>query len=268
MVNESLTAELERYKERIAIFEQRLNVDLNKREKLIDSQMDDLIRDRNASLRPFVRNKEVRPTKPKSTVHRTVHRTQTTTQDLFIHISYKMATTDKESRPQAAATFMANLMQTGPSTGQGTIHGGEQLDSDVDSVIDDHDNIILYHQYQLNNEVKSVPTDVSFVIPGGISVTILDDLSRAAVPKKPKVLAPGLYAMTPKYIPPQKRNNREANTPLPKEREVASTKPHHMIAPGSSRYSSNDMVHNHYLEEAKNRNHEIVESKTSEDTFC
>ncbi|GJT27910.1 hypothetical protein Tco_0908185 [Tanacetum coccineum] len=60
--------------------------------------------------------------------------------------------------------------------------------------------------------------------------------SRSAVPKRPKVLAPGLYAMTPMYIPPQKRNNREANTPLPKEREVASTKPHHMIAPGSSRW--------------------------------
>ncbi|GJZ02726.1 hypothetical protein Tco_0520687 [Tanacetum coccineum] len=88
--------------------------------------------------------------------------------------------------------------------------------------------------------------------------------SRAAVPEKPKVLAPGLYAMTPKYIPPQKRNNREANTPLPKEREVASTKPHHMIAPGSSRYSSNDMVHNHYLEEAKKQTHEIGRnSKTS-----
>ncbi|GJY43056.1 hypothetical protein Tco_0431269 [Tanacetum coccineum] len=116
-----------------------------------------------------------------------------------------MATTDKESRPHAAATFMANLMQTGPSTRQGTsndtdfhsevqtydnhffdnmhlqvsqeIHGGEQLDSDVDSVIDDHDNTIPYHQYQLNNEVESVPTDVSSVIPGGISViTILDDL--------------------------------------------------------------------------------------------
>ncbi|GJX83178.1 hypothetical protein Tco_0332659 [Tanacetum coccineum] len=53
MVNESLTAELERYKERIAIFEQRLNVDLNQREKLIDSQMDDLIRDRNAKLAAF-----------------------------------------------------------------------------------------------------------------------------------------------------------------------------------------------------------------------
>ncbi|GJV49684.1 hypothetical protein Tco_1439896 [Tanacetum coccineum] len=57
------------------------------------------------------------------------------------------------------------------------IHGGEQLDFDVDSVIDDHDNTIPYHQYQLNNEVESVPTDVSSVIPGEISViTILDDL--------------------------------------------------------------------------------------------
>ncbi|GJT26148.1 hypothetical protein Tco_0906423 [Tanacetum coccineum] len=53
IVNESLTVELERYKERIAIFEQRLNVDLNKREKLIDSQMDDLICDRNAKLAAF-----------------------------------------------------------------------------------------------------------------------------------------------------------------------------------------------------------------------
>ncbi|GJT30494.1 hypothetical protein Tco_0910769 [Tanacetum coccineum] len=53
MVNESLTAELERYKERVALFEQRINVDLNKREKLIDSQLDDLIRNRNAKLAAF-----------------------------------------------------------------------------------------------------------------------------------------------------------------------------------------------------------------------
>nr|GEX65199.1 hypothetical protein [Tanacetum cinerariifolium] len=48
MVNESLTVDLERYKEYVAIFEQRQNVDLNKREKLIDSLIDDLIRNRNA----------------------------------------------------------------------------------------------------------------------------------------------------------------------------------------------------------------------------
>ncbi|GJR15654.1 hypothetical protein Tco_0798306 [Tanacetum coccineum] len=38
---------------------------------------------------------------------------------------------------------------------------------------------------------------------------------------------------------------------FPKGKESVCAKPHHMIAPGSSRYSSNDMVHNHYLEEAK-----------------
>ncbi|GJT79662.1 hypothetical protein Tco_1054004 [Tanacetum coccineum] len=34
----------------------------------------------------------------------------------------------------------------------------------------------------------------------------------------------------------KQKNNREANTPLPKEIEVASAKPHHMIAPDSSRW--------------------------------
>ncbi|GJR93480.1 hypothetical protein Tco_0265654 [Tanacetum coccineum] len=77
--------------------------------------------------------------------------------------------------------------ETGPSTGQGTSNdtdfhserytGGEQLDSDVDSVIDDHDNTIPYHQYQLNNEVESVSTDVLSIVPGEIYViTILDYL--------------------------------------------------------------------------------------------
>nr|GEY74283.1 hypothetical protein [Tanacetum cinerariifolium] len=48
---------------------------------------------------------------------------------------------------------------------------------------------------------------------------------------------------------------------LPKEREVASAKPHHVIASSNfrnssknmPRFSSNDMVHNHYLEEAKKK---------------
>nr|GEW66606.1 hypothetical protein [Tanacetum cinerariifolium] len=51
---------------------------------------------------------------------------------------------------------------------------------------------------------------------------------------------------------------------LPKEREVSSAKPHHMIASSNSRinskniprFSSNDMVHNHYLEEAKKKTQE------------
>ncbi|GKD74283.1 hypothetical protein Tco_1332565, partial [Tanacetum coccineum] len=49
---------------------------------------------------------------------------------------------------------------------------------------------------------------------------------------------------------------------LPKRRESAIAKPHHMIAPSSSRYRSNDIVHNHYLEEAKKKIQES--SKNSE----
>ncbi|GJV08346.1 hypothetical protein Tco_1346002, partial [Tanacetum coccineum] len=47
IVNESLTAELERYKEQVKILEQRFNVDLSGHEKFIDSQMDDMIRMKN-----------------------------------------------------------------------------------------------------------------------------------------------------------------------------------------------------------------------------
>ncbi|GJV58996.1 hypothetical protein Tco_1465096 [Tanacetum coccineum] len=37
--------------------------------------------------------------------------------------------------------------------------------------------------------------------------------------EKPKVLAPGMYAISPKYIPPQRRVNRAVPTPLPKKQQ-------------------------------------------------
>nr|GEX88324.1 hypothetical protein [Tanacetum cinerariifolium] len=46
--NESVTAELERYKERVKTFEQRLNIDLHSLEKMIDSQMDDMVKEKLA----------------------------------------------------------------------------------------------------------------------------------------------------------------------------------------------------------------------------
>ncbi|GJZ67233.1 hypothetical protein Tco_0630473 [Tanacetum coccineum] len=46
--NESVTAELERYKERVKNLEQHLNIDLSSREKMIDSQMDDMIKEKLA----------------------------------------------------------------------------------------------------------------------------------------------------------------------------------------------------------------------------
>ncbi|GJY67817.1 hypothetical protein Tco_0470799 [Tanacetum coccineum] len=53
IVNESLIAELERYKERVKILEQIFNVDLSSREKFIDSQMDDMIRMKNTKFAAF-----------------------------------------------------------------------------------------------------------------------------------------------------------------------------------------------------------------------
>ncbi|GJS82687.1 hypothetical protein Tco_0749228 [Tanacetum coccineum] len=58
---------------------------------------------------------------------------------------------------------------------------------------------------------------------------------------------------------------------LPKERESAVVKPHNVIASGDSwnssknmpRFSSNDMVHNHYLEEAKKKIQEREHSRNS-----
>nr|GEX43503.1 hypothetical protein [Tanacetum cinerariifolium] len=45
---ESITAELERYKERVKTFKQCLNIDLSSHEKMVDSQMDDMIKEKLA----------------------------------------------------------------------------------------------------------------------------------------------------------------------------------------------------------------------------
>nr|GEU85048.1 agamous-like MADS-box protein AGL62 [Tanacetum cinerariifolium] len=101
--------------------------------------------------------------------------------------------------PHAAATFMANLLSTSGINGATTshvnevhtdnnqifdnvnhllahdMHQEEHLDFDVETVIDD--NMIPYHQYQLDSEVQDAPNEVSFMSPGEISmITILDDL--------------------------------------------------------------------------------------------
>ncbi|GJS79834.1 hypothetical protein Tco_0729715 [Tanacetum coccineum] len=60
-VNESLTTELERYKDQIQIFEERKKFDLNDREKYINSQLREVIVDRNAKhfVKYFVPQKQL-----------------------------------------------------------------------------------------------------------------------------------------------------------------------------------------------------------------
>nr|GEZ16356.1 integrase, catalytic region, zinc finger, CCHC-type, peptidase aspartic, catalytic [Tanacetum cinerariifolium] len=55
--NESVTAELERYKERVKTFEQRIHLDLSSGDKIIDSQMDDMIKEK-ITLKELVESRE------------------------------------------------------------------------------------------------------------------------------------------------------------------------------------------------------------------
>nr|GEU54210.1 hypothetical protein [Tanacetum cinerariifolium] len=122
-----------------------------------------------------------------------------TTTNIF-EVSYKDAyDSDVDEGPHAAAAFMANLSSTSGTNDATTshvnevhtddnqifdnvnhllaheMHQEEHLDSNVESDIED--NTILYHQEQLDSEVQDVPTEVSSVSPGEISmITILDDL--------------------------------------------------------------------------------------------
>nr|GEU79222.1 retrovirus-related Pol polyprotein from transposon TNT 1-94 [Tanacetum cinerariifolium] len=59
---ESITTELERYKERVKTFEQRLNIDLSSREKMIDSQMDDMIKEKLALKEKLKKAQRMKPT--------------------------------------------------------------------------------------------------------------------------------------------------------------------------------------------------------------
>nr|GEU65685.1 retrovirus-related Pol polyprotein from transposon TNT 1-94 [Tanacetum cinerariifolium] len=62
--------------------------------------------------------------------------------------------------------------------------------------------------------------------------------SGAAVPEKPKVLAPGLFSMMPKYVSPQKINNGEANTHLPRKETVSLVKKTNVCVNLSTRIKS------------------------------
>ncbi|GJV21670.1 hypothetical protein Tco_1370690 [Tanacetum coccineum] len=75
-VNESLIAELERYKEQVKIFEERQKFDLNDRENYIDSKMRDVIVKRNAKFADF--EKEIQSLKLHLSAHMSDNKLLTT----------------------------------------------------------------------------------------------------------------------------------------------------------------------------------------------
>ncbi|GKE40820.1 hypothetical protein Tco_1464225 [Tanacetum coccineum] len=81
IVNESLTTELERYKEHVKFFKERQKVDLNDREKYIDSQMREMIVKRNAKFDAF--EKEIHKLKLRLSAHEAENKTLSTIVDVL-----------------------------------------------------------------------------------------------------------------------------------------------------------------------------------------
>ncbi|GKC57599.1 hypothetical protein Tco_1085197 [Tanacetum coccineum] len=80
-VNESLIAELERYNEQFKMYEEQQKVDLNDCEKYIDSQMGEMIVNKNAKFVAF--ENEIHTLKLRLSKNMEDNKTLTTTMDVF-----------------------------------------------------------------------------------------------------------------------------------------------------------------------------------------
>ncbi|GJY13559.1 hypothetical protein Tco_0382868 [Tanacetum coccineum] len=116
----------------------------------------------------------------------------------------------------------------------------------------------------LKNELRKLTgnsVNTKFAKPSILGKPVGQPLKNQSVVRQPTAFK----SKRPKISKPQFASQVDVNNDLskpvtthylPKRRESAHAKPHYMIAPSSSRYSSNDIVHNHYLEEAKKKTQE------------
>ncbi|GKA56395.1 hypothetical protein Tco_0755467 [Tanacetum coccineum] len=123
----------------------------------------------------------------------------------------------------------------------------------------------VFANVALKNELRKLKgnsVDTKFAKPSILGKPVLQPPRNQSVVRQPNAFK----SERPNFPKPRFASQVDVNnvlskpvTPhyLPKVREYVLAKPHHVIAPGSSRnsqeepYGSNDMTHNHYLEEAR-----------------
>ncbi|GKB96309.1 hypothetical protein Tco_0982446 [Tanacetum coccineum] len=124
----------------------------------------------------------------------------------------------------------------------------------------------------LKNELRKLKgnsVNTKFAKSSILGKPVLQSLRNQSVVRKPTAFKSERPRISRPRFASQVDVNNDLSKPvtscyLPKGKESAYAKPQNMIAPGSSRYNSNDMVYNHYLEEAKKQTQEIGRnSKTS-----
>ncbi|GKB09260.1 hypothetical protein Tco_0837572, partial [Tanacetum coccineum] len=134
----------------------------------------------------------------------------------------------------------------------------------------------------LKNELRKITgnsVNTKFTKPSILRKPVLHQHRNHSVARQPTAFKSERPRFSKRRFVSQVDVNNNLTKPVtlhyfPKGRESAVAKPHCMIAPSSSRYSSNDMVHNHYLEEAKKMTQEkdrnsdpsVMPSATSQST--
>ncbi|GJX04020.1 hypothetical protein Tco_0189936 [Tanacetum coccineum] len=116
-------------------------------------------------------------------------------------------------------------------------------------------------------QLQGNSVDIKFAKPSILEKPVLQPPRNQSVVRQPNAFK----SERPNFSKPRFASQVDVNnvlskpvTPyyLPKVREYVLAKPHHVIAPGSFRnsqeepYGSNDMAHNHYLEEARKKTQE------------
>ncbi|GJU33857.1 hypothetical protein Tco_1182211 [Tanacetum coccineum] len=116
----------------------------------------------------------------------------------------------------------------------------------------------------LKNELRKLTgnsVNTKFAKPSILGKPVLQPYRNQSIVRQPTAFKSERPKISKPRFASQVDVNNDLSKPvtthyLPKRRESAHAKPHYMIAPSSSRYSSNDIVHNHYLEEAKKKTQE------------
>ncbi|GKC24150.1 hypothetical protein Tco_1026300 [Tanacetum coccineum] len=128
---------------------------------------------------------------------------------------------------------------------------------------------LLKENKTLKKRYKDLYDSIKFARTSILGKLVLQPHRNQSVVRQPTVFKSERPRISKPRFTSQVDVNNDLSKPvtthyLPKERESAVVKPHHVIASSESRnssknmprFSSNDMVHNHYLEEAKKKTQE------------
>ncbi|GKA17971.1 hypothetical protein Tco_0697808 [Tanacetum coccineum] len=161
---------------------------------------------------------------------------------------------DLKAQLQAKTTLICNLKNQIKSVKEASNEAKEKVFANV----------------ALKNELRKLKgnnMDTKFAKPSILGKPVLQPPRNQSVVRQPNAFK----SERPNFSKPRFASQVDVNnilskpvTPyyLPKVREYVLAKPHHVIAPGSFRnsqeepYGSNDMAHNHYLEEARKKTQE------------